>query len=188
MSEPASISTPKRKLFDRFTAVDLVSIAVFALLLRFVFYYIYRALQIAFPLNQAIFPIALAFCIAACLVIVPKRGTILLFTALWLAIDFLFQGESPIYVAVYWIIPIVAEVMFVVLGWKGDERKAALIGMPVYIALHMILQWFALTYIFFVRIELPIYIPLYLLSVFVMAPIGGYFGHKVGTIARRVLG
>src|SRR5574342_622711 len=91
---------------QRFTAIDLVTIALFAVILRYAALPVYKALYVVFPWNQALLPLFMAFCMATMLAIVPKPGTTLLWTIVWMAINFFLQGEELVYALGAMLIPV----------------------------------------------------------------------------------
>ncbi len=101
------ISTVDR-VFKALTAVDLITVVVFAALFRILFM-IYKLAEIVFPWNHPAWYFFCMLCLAPALMIVRKPGAMFLFTVAWLAINFFFQGEIPL----WWIgaatIPLIPE-------------------------------------------------------------------------------
>ena len=173
---------------QKFTAVDLITIAIFAVLLRFGFFYVYRALSVAFPFSQAVFPVFLAFCLTGVLALVPKGGAATLFTVAWQLINLFFQGEDVRFLLMYIPVPIVTELAFVMMKKYGDDMRSAIIGSMVYIALATVAVYFAIVYIFLMtEYTIPIALGILALSTLVSAPVGGYIGHKVGVQLKKLL-
>jgi hypothetical protein len=96
------------KLFKALTAVDLITVVVFAALFRILFM-IYKMAEIIFPWNHPAWYFFCMLCLAPAILIVRKPGATFLFTVSWLAINFFFQGEIPL----WWIgaatIPLIPE-------------------------------------------------------------------------------
>jgi hypothetical protein len=84
------------KLLKSMTAVDMITVVVFAALFRILFM-IYKLAEIIFPWNHPAWYFFCMLCLAPALVIVRKPGAIFLFTVSWLAINFFFQGEIPLW-------------------------------------------------------------------------------------------
>jgi hypothetical protein len=81
-----------QKVWQRFTAVDLVTIAVFAALYR-AMWYVWNIFSFAFPFNQVLNTFFAVLCTIAALVIVRKTGTATLFQIAAMLINVLVQGE-----------------------------------------------------------------------------------------------
>jgi ABC-type thiamin/hydroxymethylpyrimidine transport system permease subunit len=87
------VSVSKPAVFQRFTAVDLVTIAVLAVLYR-AMWYLWNAFSFAFPFNQVLNAFFYCLCGVAALVIVRKVGAATLFIIAATLINVLIQGES----------------------------------------------------------------------------------------------
>ncbi len=111
------------KVFKALTAVDLITVVVFAALFRILFM-IYKLAEIVFPWNHPAWYFFCMLCLAPALLIVRKPGAMFLFTVSWLAINFFFQGEIPL----WWIgaatIPLIPE-LYMFLRSKQVGLKAA---------------------------------------------------------------
>jgi hypothetical protein len=171
-----------------FTAVDLVTIALFAVLLRFAFVPLYKALYVVFPWNQAILPLFMAFCMATLLALVPKAGTTLLWTVVWMAINFFLQGEELIYALGAMIIPIITEAVFWIMKRWGGDLTSALIGTMVYTAGFKLWDWYALNQIFLIAYPLGIFLLVSAVAIFISNNIGAYGGHQLGKKLQRLIG
>jgi len=174
--------------FRRFTAVDLIIIAIFAVLLRTVFYYTYRALYVVFPINQVVFPVFISFVMACLLVLVPKQGTVLLWTVTWQMINFFFQGESPLYLLMYIPIPLLTELVFWLMKRSGDTLSSSLIGNMVYQFGHVIATYFAIVYVFFMEWPLDSALIILAISVLVSSNFGALAGFQLGQQLKRLIG
>lgn len=170
------------------TVVDLITIVLYAALLRFVFYYVYKT-YLAFPWDQSVYAAFMAFSMAAMLVVVPKPGAILLWTITWVLLDYFFQRGVSVYLLGYTPIPILAEIVFWIMNRWGDDLRSVLVGTMVYQAGHSIWTWITYNEVWF--------IPPYPLNVFlVVAPVsvlignnaGAYLGNLVGKRLRKLAG
>ena len=74
----SSVAGVKNKIFQRFTAVDLVTIAVFGVLYR-ALWYVWNALAFLFPFNQLLNSLFYVMCGVAAIMIVRKVGTLTLY-------------------------------------------------------------------------------------------------------------
>jgi hypothetical protein len=81
-----------KKVFQRFTAVDLVTVAVFAALHR-AMWYVWNIFAFLFPFNQVLNTFFAVLCVVAALVIVRKVGTATLVQIAAMLINVLVQGE-----------------------------------------------------------------------------------------------
>lgn len=96
------------KVFKALTAVDLITVVVFAALFRILFM-IYKLAEIVFPWNHPAWYFFCMLCLAPALMIVRKPGAMFLFTVSWLAINFFFQGEIPLWWVGAATIPLIPE-------------------------------------------------------------------------------
>ncbi len=103
-----AVQTKTDKLLKSMTAVDLITIVVFAVLFRLLFL-VYKMAEIVFPWNHPVWYFFAGLALIPALFITRKVGTVFLFTVAWLAFNFFFQGEIPL----WWIgaatIPLVPE-------------------------------------------------------------------------------
>lgn len=141
------------KVFKALTAVDLITVVVFAALFRILFM-IYKLAEIVFPWNHPAWYFFCMLCLAPALMIVRKPGAMFLFTVAWLAINFFFQGEIPLWWVGAATIPLIPEAYMYVrakrMGAKvafTNLRELIIVGL-IYTALayatNMILIIFAL--------------------------------------------
>ncbi len=97
------------RLFRNLSAVDLITLVVFAVLFRILFM-VYKMAEIIFPWNHPAWYFFAMLTLAPALFIVRKPGSFFIYTVAWLAINFFFQGEIPL----WWIgavtIPIIPEI------------------------------------------------------------------------------
>lgn len=90
----------KPGILQAFSAVDLVTIAVFAALHR-ALWYVWHALGMFYPYSQVINTFFLCLCVLAALVIVRKPWTVTLFIAANQLINLFLQGEPLVGVVLY---------------------------------------------------------------------------------------
>lgn len=95
MTTTAKVGAADR-IFKGLTAVDLITIVVFAAMFRILFM-VYKMAEIVFPWNHPAWYFFCLLCLGATLLIVRKPGAMFLYTVAWIAIDFFFQGEIPLW-------------------------------------------------------------------------------------------
>jgi len=91
--------TGKAKIFQTFTAVDLVTIAVFAAIYR-ALWYVWHALAFIFPFNQVINTFFLCLAAVTAAVIVRKSLAMFLYAVAYGIINILLQGELLVTAAI----------------------------------------------------------------------------------------
>jgi hypothetical protein len=111
------------RIFQRLTAVDLITVVVFAAIFRILFM-VYKMAEIIFPWNHPAWYFFCMLALAPALLIVRKVGAMFLFTVAWLAINFFFQGEIPL----WWIgaatIPLIPELyMYLRAKQTGNAKE-----------------------------------------------------------------
>jgi len=179
----------KKGYWQTFSAVDLMTIALFALLLRFVLLYIYKALYVVFPWNQALFPFFLNLCLATVLVMVRKGGTLLLWSVTWWLINLFLQGEDPVYAA--GLIPcyLIAEAVAFLVKKYGYDLKSQLVVGTAYQLPIKIWDWWALNVLFLIPYPvMTAFLPVLVITVVVSGPIGIYLGYLFGGKLKEVVG
>jgi hypothetical protein len=175
----------------QFNAVDLVTIAVLAVLLRFVFLYVYKALYVVFPWNQALFPLFMSFTLAVLMKMVPKHGAVFLWSVVWGLINIFLQGEVPLYAAGVLIAPVLAEVVIWAMTKGGaliDSFATILLAGTVYTLAIKIWDWYALNEIFLIPYTFGMLLIVVAISVIVANPLGVYGGAALGSKVRKLLG
>jgi ABC-type thiamin/hydroxymethylpyrimidine transport system permease subunit len=109
-----------QKAFQRFTAVDLVTIAVFGALWR-AMWYVWTVFGFLFPFNQVLNTFFGVLCTVAALVIVRKVGAATLVNIAALLINVLVQGETLTVALVGGVTGILADVYcYLMLRTGGD--------------------------------------------------------------------
>jgi len=105
------------KIFKSLTAVDLITLVVFAALFRILFM-IYKLAEIIFPWNHPAWYFFCLLCLAPAILIVRKIGAIFTFTIAWLAINFFFQGEIPLWWICAITVPLIPEAY---MYWRSKQ-------------------------------------------------------------------
>ena len=85
-------------------------------------------------------------------------------------------------------VPLITEFVFWLMKRYGEDLPSAIVGCMVYVALTAVWNWVALNYIFLVPFELGIALVVNAIAVFVATPIGGFLGHRLGTLLKRSMG
>jgi len=86
----------------KFTAVDLITIAMFALMFRIVGMPIYRWTGVFFPYNIGIRFMEDCILAAICCILVGKRGTLSLYAIIYWFVNFVFEGEDLVWLIGMW--------------------------------------------------------------------------------------
>ncbi len=118
----SAVKASADKLIKTLSAVDLVTVVVFAALFRILFM-IYKLAEIIFPWNHPAWYFFCMLCLTPALLIVKKIGVPLLFTVSWLAINFFFQGEIPLWWICVITVPLIPELYLYIVA-KKDGLKA----------------------------------------------------------------
>ena len=130
------------KLFKSLTAVDLITLVVFAALFRILFM-VYKLAEIVFPWNHPAWYFFCMLCLAPALMIVRKPGAMFVFTVSWLAINFFFQGEIPL----WWIgaatIPLIPELYMYLRAKQLGSAKVAFTNLRELIIVGLIYTFLA---------------------------------------------
>ena len=183
-----SVQSQSGGWLKRFTAIDLVVISLFAVVLRYAALPLYKALYVVFPWNQAIFPLFMAFCMATMLVIVPKPGATLLWTIVWMLINFFLQGEDLVYALGAMLPSVITEAVFWVMKKWGGDLNSALVGTMVYTAAMKLWDWYALNYIFAVPYGFGLFLVVSAVAVLITNNIGAWAGFLLGGRLNKLVG
>lgn len=181
------------KIFKALTAVDLITMVVFAALFRILFM-IYKLAEIIFPWNHPAWYFFCMLCLAPALMIVRKPGAIFVFTVSWLAINFFFQGEIPLWWICAVTVPLIPEVYMYFRSKAMGSAKVAFTSLKELIICGLI--YTALAYasnmaliIFAQGNPMPRWMvwPVAALSLIVCA-LGTWLGHGVGKRISGLIG
>jgi hypothetical protein len=136
----SAVKASADKLIKTMSAVDLITVVVFAALFRILFM-IYKLAEIIFPWNHPAWYFFCMLCLAPALVIVRKIGTATIFTLTWLAINFFFQGEIPLWWICLITVPLIPELYLYLIAKKDglkptfDSFKVQMVAGLIYTAL-----------------------------------------------------
>lgn len=173
----------KTKLFQRFTAVDLVTLVVFAALYR-AFWYVWNALSFIFPFNQILNTLFYGLCAVAALMFVRKVGAATLFLIAAALINIFIQGESLAVAALSLGFGIFADIYILILRSMGRDPFSSRTQMFIIGAILSFIHSFALWIILF---KLVFMVPLPD-AIFYSVFAGGFVGGMVGGILGYYLG
>jgi len=171
------------------TAIDLVTIALFAVALRVIWWPI-QFMRFLAPFDVGWFYFAVAIAGVPMIRVVRKPGAFVLFGFTQTLIGFIFFGGSW----VAWVVNITWSVLadIIYARWLNkveDTKKAARIaaaGMAAYAACDGV-TWFALTYLVYsAKFPLPIYLVALVWYVIVMST-GGYIGCYIGDKLKTLI-
>lgn len=171
---------------NKFTAVDLITVVVFAALFR-VLWLVFKAAGVIFPFNHSFMHFFSAFCLVACVAVVKKRWAAFFYTVGWCAINFFLQGEHWS----YWVLPItvglIPELYMIARSKFFPEAtdvyhsfKDLLVFTEIYTVIYFVWVWISLIYVFMIPIPWGLSAVAFALALVLVVP-GVYLGHKVGT-------
>lgn len=179
----ATLAASKPKVFQRFTAVDLVTLAVFAALYR-AFWYVWNALSFAFPFNQILNTFFYCLCAVAALIIVRKVGSATMFLIAACLINIFIQGEALSVAVVSLGLGILADVYILIRRIGGKDSFTSRTQMFIIAGILSFAHSFALWIIMF---KLVFMVPLPD-AIFYSVLAGGFVGGVVGGILGYFLG
>ena len=180
-------------IFKKLTAVDLITVVVFAALFRILFM-VYKLAEIIFPWNHPAWYFFCMLCLVPAVMIVRKPGATFLFTVSWLAINFFFQGEIPL----WWIgaatIPLIPEwYMYMRAKQMGGAKvvftnlKELVIYGLIYTALAYTTNMLLIIYALGNPMPRILFWPVGLLALIIGA-VGSYVGYLVGNRISGLVG
>jgi hypothetical protein len=192
MSEVAVVGAVKKvKIFQRFTAIDLVTLAVFAALYR-ACWYLWNALSFAFPFNQILNTLFYCLCGIAALMFVRKVGAASLFLIAAALINIFIQGESLAIAAVTLMLGVVADIYILVFRAMGKDVFKSRTHMFIIAAILSFIHSFTLWVILF---KMVFMVPLadsifysVLAAGLVAGFVGGVLGYFLGNKLKGLVG
>jgi hypothetical protein len=184
----SAVASAKKGVFQRFTAVDLVTIVVFAVLYR-VLWYVWNAFSFLFPFNQILNTFFYTLCAVAALVIVRKVGVATLFLIGAMLVNVFLQGESLLIAFIGLFTGVFADVyLYTVISGGGDPWKSwkhMLIAGALLATFHSIALWLLMFKITF-GAEMATGT---LITVLVACAVGGTIGGAIGfALGDRIKG
>ena len=169
----------------KFTAVDLITVVVFAALVR-VLWVVFKTAGVIFPFNHSFMHFFSSFCLVACMTVVKKRWAAFYYTVGWIAIDFFLQGEHWSYWALCILAPLLPE-LYMKARSKAFEKaedvyhsyKDCLVFALIYTVIYFAFVWWSLLYIFLVPINWGLS-ALAFAGALILAVPGSWLGFKLG--------
>lgn len=176
----------------KFSAVDLITVVVFAALVR-VLWIVFKSAGVVFPFNHSAMHLFSSFCLVSCMAVVKKRGAAFYYTVGWCAINFFLQGEHWAYWVLVVLLPFIPE-MYMKKRSASFENpddvyhsyKDLLVFALIYTIIYFVFVWFSLIYIYFIPIPWGLSYAAFGLAL-VLVFLGTYLGRKVGIKASSLI-
>ena len=169
----------------KFTAVDLITVVVFAVLVR-VLWLVFKSAGVVFPFNHSFMHMFSAFCLVACMTVVKKRYAAFYYTVGWCAINFFLQGEHWSYWVLIILLPLLPELY---MKWRSKSFanpddvyhsfKDLLVFAEFYTIVYFIFVWWSIIVIFLIPVPWGLSY-LAFAGALVLAAVGAYLGWKMG--------
>lgn len=169
----------------KFTAVDLITVVVFAALVR-VLWIVFKSAGVVFPFNHSFMHFFSTFCLTACIAVVKKRYTAFYYTVGWCAINFFLQGEHWAYWALVILLPLLPE-LYMKARSKAFSNpddvyhsfKDLLVFAVIYTVIYFVFVWWSLIYLYLIPIDWTLSALAFGGAVILAFP-GTYLGYKLG--------
>lgn len=181
------------KKAKKFSAVDLITVVVFAALVR-VLFLVFKMFGVVFPFNHSFMMMFSSFCLAACLVVVKKRYAGVFFTIGWVCINFFLQGEVPHYFACIVLLPLIPELYIAARSKQftnPDEvfnsTKDVLAYSIMYNIVYFIFNFVMIIYVFLIPVVMPLLLAAFGLGIVFMV-VGALLGLSVGRKLSSLIG
>lgn len=177
----------------KFNAVDLITVVVFAALVR-VLWMVFKTAGVVFPFNHSFMHFFSAFCLVACISVVKKRWTAFYYTIGWCAINFFLQGEHWSYWALVVLAPLLPE-LFMKARSKAFTNpddvyhsfKDVLVFSIIYTIIYFAFVWWSLLFIFLVPIDWALSAMAFAGALVLCIP-GSWLGYKLGKKINTLIG
>ena len=177
----------------KFSAVDLITVVVFAALVR-VLWIVFKTAGVIFPFNHSFMHFFSAFCLVAVISVVKKRGTAFYYTVGWCAINFFLQGEHWAYWALVVLAPLLPELYLKARSAAFPNPddvyhsfKDLLVAALMYTTVYFAFVWWSLLAIFLVPIDWTLSIVAFVGALVLTIP-GTWLGHRVGKKLNTLIG
>ncbi len=185
----AAVATEEKKVVSKskkFTAVDLITVVVFAALVR-VLWLVFKSAGVVFPFNHSFMHLFSSFCLVACMTVVKKRFAAFYYTVGWCAINFFLQGEHWAYWLLVILLPLLPE-LYMTARSKSfanpddvyHSYKDLLVFAMIYTIIYFVFVWWSLIFLFLIPIPWGLSIAAFALAL-VFVVLGTFLGWKVGT-------
>jgi len=185
-----STATGKNKLFQQFTAVDLVTLAVFAAMYR-ALWYGWHALNFLFPFNQVLNDFFMVLLGITAVMVVRKFGAATLFVIAGQLINLFIQGEMPVVALMFVLWGVIADVYFY-FRIKSNANPFNNLRDVLIAGFLMALMWsitnWGIAFPFLFLIELPVMTYLIVgIATTVSGFIGGWLGYGLGNKLKGLI-
>lgn len=179
------------KPIKRFTAVDLVTIAVFGAMYR-ALWYVWNAFNFLFPFNQALNMAFCVMCAIAVLVIVRKVGAATLFMIAAMLINVFLQGESFAVALIGCTNGLLADFYFYIVGKNNNDvwgsfRHMAIASVLTSILVNLNLWITMFKIVYKIPMESALFYSVLAISM-VAGVVGGLLGFVLGDKIKGLIG
>jgi hypothetical protein len=176
-------TTAKSSLFQRFTAVDLITLAVFAAMYR-ALWYGWHALNFLFPFNQVLNDFFMVLLGITAVMIVRKLGAATLFTIAGQLINLFIQGEMPVVALMFVLWGVIADLYFYFRIKSGanpfNNLRDILIAGFLMALMWSITNWgVAFPFLFLIALPISTYLIVGIATT-ISGFIGGWIGYSLG--------
>ncbi|PWW32399.1 hypothetical protein DFO73_101663 [Cytobacillus oceanisediminis] len=187
------MGNPVQQVKGKITAVDLITIVIFAVLYR-VLWYFFKFAGVVFPFNHTFVYLFCAFCLVLCWVIVRRPYASFYYTVAWCAINFFIQGEIPVYWVLVVIAPLLPEI-YLNISKKAfsnpDEiyssTKHLIIAAVLYNIVYEAFVWWSIISVMKIPVPFNLIGIVFAISIVGMV-IGTVFAKKFGIRIKALLG
>ncbi|MEA3321219.1 MAG: hypothetical protein U9Q88_14525 [Bacillota bacterium] len=184
-----SVTLFKKKV----TAVDLITIVVFAVLYR-VLWYFFKFAGVVFPFNHTFVYLFCAFCLVLCWVVVRRPYASVYFTAAWCAINFFIQGEIPVYWVLVVLAPLLPE-LYLNKRSKSFEKpdmvysstKDLILAAVIYNIIYEAFVWWSIVSVYQIPVPFHLVVTVFAISIVGMI-VGSFAAKKLGLRLKSLLG
>jgi len=174
------------------TAVDLITVVVFAVLVR-VLWLVFKMAGVVFPFNHSFMHLFSSFCVVTCMVVVRKRYAAFFYTVGWCAINFFLQGEHWSYWALIFLLPLLPE-LYMKARSKSFENpddvyhsfRDLLVFALYYTTVYFVFVWWSLIVVFKEPIPWLLSV-LAFIGALLLTVLGTWLGLRVGKRAWSLI-
>jgi hypothetical protein len=187
----ASETSGRARIFSRFSAVDLVTIAALACVFRATIYLV-EAIGFLFPFSTFVLSFAFGLTCLIAAAVVRKVGVFTMITIAGQLINFFLQGEMLVASLVFCLWGILADI-YVYLRLKAGAKPFSNFRDMVVCTVLLAVVWSGLTYgvgfriLYLLELSLPVYIGLVVGGI-VTTILGGWMGYGLGNRIKGLIG
>jgi hypothetical protein len=180
-------------LKKKVTAVDLITIVIFAVLYR-VLWYFFKFAGVVFPFNHTFVYLFCAFCLVLCWVIVRRPYASVYYTAAWCAINFFIQGEIPVYWVLVVIAPLLPELYLNMRSKAFKNRdeiysstKDLIVAAVLYNVIYEAFVWWSINSVYQIPVPFNLIAIVFAISIIGMI-FGAFIAKRLGVKLKALLG